>query len=112
MEAREVACRPPIEIAGPSGRFVMPNYIVSQSQNWRGFMGVIEAADSPMVAQYASTINPVLVGQSQVQTTVSIKPFLTMPFFDRVPFLSQIPGLARPWSCIYYSTVVQEEQGQ
>lgn len=80
IEAREVACRPPIESGGPTGNFVTPNYTVSQSQNWKGFMGVIEAAGSPLVAQYASTINPVLIGQSQVQTTVSIKPFMAMPF--------------------------------
>ncbi len=112
IEAREVACRPPIESGGPTGNFVTPNYTVSQSQNWKGFMGVIEAAGSPLVAQYASTINPVLIGQSQVQTTVSIKPFMAMPFFEKVPWLSQIPGLGKPWSCVYYSTVVQEEQGQ
>jgi len=112
IEAREIVCHPPIEANGPSGNFVTPNYTVIQSQNWNGYMGVAEVPPSPQVAQFPSAINPVLVGQSTVKTTVTIKPFLKMLYFAKLPFLSKIPGLGKPLTCIYYSTVVQEEQGQ
>ena len=75
-------------------------------------MGVIEAADSPMIAGYPSSANPVLVGNTTVRTTVHIKPFLAMPIFGKLPWLSEIPGLGKPWTCVYTTTVVQEEQGQ
>jgi hypothetical protein len=112
MEAREVVCHPPLESGAPTGTYLPPTYTLNTSQNWKGFMGVTETPDSPLVAGYPSASNPVLVGNTTVHTTVIIKPFLAMPVFAKLPWLSQIPGLGQPWTCNYYSTVVQEEQGQ
>ncbi len=112
IEAREVAVMPPIEPGGPTGKFVSPNYTLGQSQKWKSFMHVSEEPGSPVVAQFANTSNPLLVGQSTVETKVSIKPFLPIPFIAHLPGLSTIPGLGVPVNCTYSTTVVQEEQGQ
>ncbi len=114
IELRQIACQAPQSLTAPangSNNYTSKTYSgvsIPQSQNWNGFLGVVEASDSPSVT-YLPGPNPTLnqVGQAQVQTTVSIAPFLRQGSSGWIP---HVPGLNEPLTFVYTNTILQEQQ--
>ena len=115
IELRQVACCLPSSIGltnPPDQQFHV--VVLPQSQNWNNLFGVSEDVNSPQVAQFPPTTpgsNPNMVDKSIVKTTINVKPFITMHSLGTLLPLGKIPGLGKPITFVYTSSIQQEEPG-
>jgi len=112
IELRQVACQTPQPLTPPangSSNYTGKTYTginIPQSQNWNGFLGVVETSEPQVTYLPGPDKTSSQVGQAQVTTTVSVAPFLSQ---GPSGWLPKVPGLNEPLTFVYTNTILQED---